>query len=133
MKLEFQAPARPFTFTPADLPRRQPPAGRKRPRLLDLFCCAGGTSAGYWRAGFDVVGVDIAPQLRYPFPFLQVDAMELSPQFLAGFDALHASPPCQAYRHRNAHDWPDLVEDVRELLQSTGKPYVIENVDGAPL
>lgn len=109
-----------------------------RPKLLDLFCCAGGAAVGYWRAGFQVVGVDIDAQPNYPFTFVQADALTLDPAFIAGFDAIHASPPCQAYsdlaaRNGNAHEWPELIEPVRELLESTGKPWVIENVDGAPL
>lgn len=109
-----------------------------RPRLLDLFCCAGGAGVGYSRAGFDVVGVDIAAQPNYPFAFVQADAMTLDPAFLATFDAIHASPPCQSYsdlakRNRNADEWPRLIEPVREMLVKTGLPFVIENVDGAPL
>lgn len=93
---------------------------------------------GYDRAGFDVVGVDIDPQPRYPFEFIQADALKLDPGFLASFDAIHASPPCQSYsdlakRNGNAHMWPRLVEPVRQMLQSTGLPYIIENVEGAPL
>jgi len=108
------------------------------PRLLDLFCCAGGAGVGYHRAGFDVVGVDINPQPHYPFPFLQTDALRLDPAFLRSFDAIHASPPCQSYsdlakRNGNGHAWPRLVEPVREMLRGTGLPYVIENVEGAPL
>jgi DNA (cytosine-5)-methyltransferase 1 len=111
---------------------------RKKPRLLDLFCCAGGAGVGYSRAGFEVVGVDINPQPRYPFEFVQADALNLDADFIATFDAIHASPPCQSYsdlakRNGNAHEWPRLIEPVRELLVSTGLPYVIENVDGAPL
>lgn len=87
---------------------------------------------GYWRAGFDVVGVDINPQPHYPFTFVQADAMEYS---LAGFDAVHASPPCQSYsdlaaRNGNADAWPRLVNPTRERLQQEGVPYVIENVVG---
>ncbi len=113
-------------------------SGTVRPRLLDLFCCAGGAGVGYHRAGFDVVGVDMKPQPNYPFTFIQADAMTLDPEFLASFDAIHASPPCQSYsdlakRNRNADDWPRLIEPVREMLRLTGLPYVIENVDGAPL
>ncbi len=109
-----------------------------KPRLLDLFCCAGGASVGYVRAGFDVVGVDLHAQPNYPYEFIQADALTLDPEFLASFDAIHASPPCQSYsdlakRNANAHKWPRLVEPVREMLQRTGKPWVIENVDGAPL
>ncbi len=102
-----------------------------RPRLLDLFCGAGGAAMGYQRAGFDVVGVDIAPQPRFPFTFVQADALTFP---LDGFDAIHASPPCQGYsdlRHRWGRDYPRLIEEMRERL--TGRPYVIENVQGAPL
>ena len=109
-----------------------------KPRLLDLFCCAGGGAVGYARAGFEVVGVDINPQPRYPFQFIQGDALDLDRGFLESFDAVHASPPCQSYsdlakRNGNAHMWPRLVEPVRELLMSLDVPYVIENVEGAPL
>ena len=109
-----------------------------RPQLLDLFCCAGGAAVGYRDAGFDVFGVDIVKQRNYPFPMLVGDVLSLSPDFLKGFDAIHASPPCQAYsdlaaRNGNAHEWPRLVEPVREMLQASGRPYVIENVQGAPL
>jgi DNA (cytosine-5)-methyltransferase 1 len=107
-------------------------------RILDLFCCAGGAAMGYHRAGFDVVGVDINPQPRYPFAFIQHDALRLDYRFLCSFDAIHASPPCQRFsdlakRNGNAHEWPDLVAPVRQMLATTGKPYVIENVEGAPL
>jgi len=110
----------------------------RAPWLLDLFCGAGGAGLGYSRAGFKVVGVDLNPQPNYPFPFIQTDAMKLDPAFMSLFDALHASPPCQSYsdlakRNGNADAWPRLVEPVREMLASTGLPYVIENVEGAPL
>lgn len=109
-----------------------------KPRLLDLFCCAGGASVGYAQAGFDVTGVDIKAQPNYPFPFVQADALAIEPEIIASFDAVHASPPCQAYsdlakRNRNAHEWPRLIEPVREMLVRSGLPYIIENVDGAPL
>ncbi|HEY5070900.1 MAG TPA: DNA cytosine methyltransferase [Caulobacteraceae bacterium] len=107
-------------------------------RLLDLFCCAGGAGVGYSRAGFEVVGVDIKPQPNYPFTFIQADALALDPAFIAGFGAIHASPPCQSYsdlakRNGNGAAWPRLIEPVREMLIDFGLPYVIENVDGAPL
>lgn len=109
--------------------------GQRRPRLLDLFCGAGGASAGYQRAGFYVVGVDIAPQSRYAGDeFIQADAMTFP---LDGFDAIHASPPCQRYTVLGGREdlsaYPDLIEPTRELLESVGLPYVIENVPGAPL
>lgn len=104
-----------------------------RPRLLDLFCCAGGAAKGYHDAGFDVVGVDIKPQPHYPYEFHQADALTYP---LDGFDAIHASPPCQAYSVTAAlHDahYPELIDQVRARLTATGRPYVIENVVGAPL
>ncbi len=109
-----------------------------RPRLLDLFCCAGGAAVGYDEAGFDVYGVDIDPQPNYPYPMEVRDAMTLPVAFLREFDAIHASPPCQAYsdlaaRTGNGDAWPRLIEPVREMLQESGKPYIIENVEGAPL
>ena len=109
-----------------------------KPRLLDLFCCAGGAGVGYSRAGFEVVGVDIYPQPHYPLPFIQADVLNLDRKFIALFDAIHASPPCQPYsdlvkRNGNKSKWPPLIEPVRELLLQSGKPFVIENVEGAPL
>jgi len=94
---------------------------KDKPRILDLFCCAGGVAMGYVRAGFEVVGVDIDPQPRFPFEFIQADALTLDMKFIKSFDAIHASPPCQSYsdlakRNRNAHEWPRLVEPVREML-----------------
>ena len=108
----------------------------KRPRLLDLFCGAGGAAMGYYRAGFDVVGVDIKPQPRYPFEFHQGDALEYCAAHGHEFDVIHASPPCQAYsvtKSIHGNDHPDLVAVTRAALQATGKPWVIENVVGAPL
>lgn len=114
-----------------------------KPRLLDLFCGAGGCSVGYERAGFDVVGVDLNPQPRYPFEFRQVDAIDVLNHLRCGglrrdnFDAIHASPPCQDYSAAMAHlssgDFPRLIEPVRDLLVEIGLPWVIENVVGAPL
>jgi len=106
-----------------------------RPKLLDLFCGVGGAGYGYWQAGFDVVGVDIEKQRRYPFDFIQADAMTFP---LDGFDAIHASPPCQAYADEahpyRKHEYPDLVGPIRERLMNECRvPWVIENVDTAPL
>src|SRR5262245_51529083 len=105
-------------------------------RLLDLFCGAGGAAVGYDRAGFRVVGIDIEPQPRYPFDFLQGDAMEWVQRMAHAFDAIHASPPCQAYsatKVLNKKAYPAMIEPLRIILKETGKPYVIENVPGAPL
>lgn len=108
-----------------------------RPLLIDLFCGAGGCAVGYHRAGFDVLGVDIDPQPRYPFGFIHGDVFEVwddLPHDEAA--AYHASPPCQAYTTLAAlqeGEYPTLVEKTRVLLQETGKPFVIENVPGAPL
>lgn len=109
-----------------------------KPRLLDLFSGAGGCSVGYSLAGFDVVGVDLKPMPRYPFKFHQGDALAFLEAHGREFDAIHASPPCQKFcsltkgLHKDS-DHPDLVAPVRELLIASGKPYVIENVVGAPL
>ena len=107
------------------------------PRLLDLFCGAGGAAMGYHRAGFEVVGVDIKPQKHYPFEFHQADALEYCAEHGRGFDVIHASPPCQAYTPLkamwNARRHPDLVAIAREMLIALGRAYVIENVPGAPM
>lgn len=122
-----------------------------RPLLLDLFCCQGGAARGYHDAGFDVVGVDVEPQPNYPYEFVCGDALGvLREERLPGrpprsldlgqFSAIHASPPCQAFSlaslyhgRENAAKHPDLVDETRRLLDATGLPYVIENVEGAPL
>lgn len=107
-----------------------------RPRLLDLFCGAGGAAMGYHRAGFDVVGVDIKPQPRYPFEFIQADAFYALKAWGYRFNAVHASPPCQAYSWA-AKRWDverdDLLAPTRSALIQSGMPWVIENVVGAPM
>jgi DNA (cytosine-5)-methyltransferase 1 len=119
-----------------------------RPRLLDLFCGAGGAAMGYHRAGFDVTGVDIKAQPRYPFGFLAYDALKVLQGLLSDghfswlslrdFDAIHASPPCQAFSRMTCtrgdpSSHPDLLMPARELLKALGRPWVIENVPGAPM
>jgi DNA (cytosine-5)-methyltransferase 1 len=105
-------------------------------KLLDLYCGAGGAAEGYHRAGFtEIVGVDIAPQRHYPFVFIQGDALH-PPIDLGGFDLIHTSPPCQVHsktKHLAGRQHQDLVSQTRELLKASGKPFVIENVPGAPL
>jgi DNA (cytosine-5)-methyltransferase 1 len=107
-----------------------------RPVLLDLFCKAGGAARGYQRAGFYVVGVDIEPQPRYAGDeFVQADALTFP---LDGFDAIHASPPCQRYSaaaeiHDSAGQHPDLIPPIRARLRASGLPWVMENVARAPL
>lgn len=123
-----------------------------RPKLLDLFAGVGGAGMGYYQAGFDVVGVDIEPVTRYPFDLWVQDAMAVlrgepidrydgrgkQQLDLPQFSVIHASPPCQAYadqghRYRGVKNYPDMIPELRELLIATGIPYVIENVDTAPL
>ena len=105
--------------------------------MLDAFCGAGGATKGYQRAGFRVVGVDIAPQPNYcGNAFIQGDALEFIDKHGAVFDGIHASPPCQAYSALKAlseNEHPELVEQTREILKCAGVPYVIENVPGSPV
>lgn len=112
----------------------------RRPLLLDLYCGAGGAAVGYHRAGFDVVGVDLKPQPRFPFAFILGDALDVLATSGRYFAAIHASPPCQAHttmsnRWRgqggkaDAHE--KLIGVTRALLEGVGRPFVIENVPGA--
>lgn len=131
-----------------------------RPAILELACCAGGAAVGYHRAGFDPYGVDVNPQPNYPFPFHRGDGLEVLRMLLAGgavlfqgpsgprrmtladFAAVHASWPCQTHSaltkgNRGRAGWEDehvdLIGPGRELMEATGLPYVIENVQGAPV
>jgi DNA (cytosine-5)-methyltransferase 1 len=114
-----------------------------KPRLLDLFCGAGGAAMGYHRAGFEVVGVDIAPQPHYPFEFYQGDALHFLQAIKERgtlYNAIHASPPCQAHSSAGlaatatyGKHYEDLLTPTRPLLIATGLPWVIENVPGAPM
>jgi DNA (cytosine-5)-methyltransferase 1 len=110
-----------------------------KPRILDLFCGAGGAGMGYQNAGFDVVGVDIEDHVYPAGYFVKYDAMAMldNVDYLRTFDVIHASPPCQGYttmsaKHPTAQaEWPQLIAPVREKLRAWGGTYVIENVVGA--
>ncbi|MBU1567756.1 MAG: DNA cytosine methyltransferase [Proteobacteria bacterium] len=101
-------------------------------KCLDLFCCAGGAAMGLHRAGFEVTGVDVNQQPRYPFEFILGDALA---QDLSGYDFVWASPPCQAYcalnTMPNRREHEKLIPAVRALLKEWGGPWIIENVAGA--
>lgn len=109
-------------------------------RLLDLFCGAGGAAVGYARAGFEVVGVDIVAQPHYPFEFVRADALEfLDGGGVAGFDAVHASPPCQHYSTMRGLPWLrdrvywDSIPPTLERLERLEVPWIMENVERAPV
>lgn len=111
-----------------------------RPRLLDLYCGQHGAGYGYHLAGFDVTGVDIRPMRHHPpgVTFVHGDALEYLAEHGSEFDAVHASPPCRAYTYARfgapvQYRHPRLIEPTRAALQELGKPYVMENVPGAPL
>ncbi|MEU9415212.1 SAM-dependent methyltransferase [Streptomyces sp. NPDC048272] len=116
-----------------DLPLRVP----NGLTLIDLCCKQGAASMGYYLAGFNVVGVDWEPQPRYPFPFIQADLRSLDPDWLAeNFDAAAGSPPCWEHsdlKHRTGKTYDDFIPETRALFEASGLPYVIENVEGAPL
>ena len=108
----------------------------RRPRVLDLYCCQGGASAGYFAAGFDVTGVDREPQPRYPYRFVQAGALGYLRQLITTgeiqeYDLIAGSPPCQR-RTRcqkiQGREHPALIAPTRDMLRATGLPYVIENV-----
>ncbi len=110
-------------------------------KLLDLYCGAGLAAIGYEQAGWEITGIDISRQPNYPYRFIQKDALKAlrDKRFLRKFDAVHASPPCQAYSsstyrfRRSGTEYADLVEVTRGLLEKTGLPYIIENVPLSPI
>lgn len=108
-------------------------------KLLDLYCCAGGAGEGYRRAGFTVTGVDIKHQKNNPHHFIQAEALEYVSEHGKKYDAIHASPPCQAYSmasktmRNRGKVYPDLLAQTRRALEESGRPWVIENVPGAPM
>jgi len=106
-------------------------------KLLDLFCGAGGAATGYHQAGINqITGIDNRPQPRYPFQFIQADALEYLTQHGHQYDIIHASPPCQAYsrlKGLTTSNYPKLITPLRRILKQLQKPYIIENVPEAPL
>jgi DNA (cytosine-5)-methyltransferase 1 len=114
-----------------------PPLAEDAPVLGDFFCSAGGAAMGYRRAGFRVIGFDINPQPRYPFEFHQGDAFELFETWLPRLDAVHASPPCQDWSRMalitggNGTAW--MLGETLRVLRRQPLPWVVENVEGAPL
>jgi DNA (cytosine-5)-methyltransferase 1 len=109
-----------------------------RPLIVDAFCKAGGAGMGYHRAGFDVVGIDIEPQPRYPFEFIQGNVFDLLPQVVGWYRpvAIHGSPVCKVHSDLKAfaaEHHTNQIPQTREMFEATGLPYVIENVEGAPL
>ncbi|MGW5295506.1 DNA methylase [Streptomyces bacillaris] len=126
---------------PTPIPRDRT---RRRPLLLDLFCCASGAATGYHHAGFDIVGVDIVERPNYPYTFVRADALDHLAALIASgeigrFAAVHASPPCQAgcaltIGTNNSRGWGrnhvQLIPELRTLLETTGLPYVIEQPNG---
>lgn len=116
-------------------PSNEGPATPRQFKALDLFCGAGGASMGLYRAGFDVTGVDIKPQPRYPFKFTQADALEFP---LEGFDFIWAGPVCKKWTiaktiHNSGERWPDQIAPIRRRLVASNAAWVIENVPGSPL
>jgi DNA (cytosine-5)-methyltransferase 1 len=120
--------------------------GRYHPLLLDLYSCAGGSGMGFYRAGYDIVGVDSEPQPNYPFEFHQADALTYLREVIDNgmrlpdgrkVKAINASPPCQFYstmtncRPGLREEYPDLIGPTRALLSETTVPWVIENVGAA--
>ncbi len=108
-----------------------------KPRLLDLYCGAGGGAMGYSQAGFEVFGVDLEPMPRYPFEQVQADALEYALAHGKEFDMIHASPPCQRYslgtQRWNPSTYADLLGETEQVLEELGVPYVIENVERAKM
>lgn len=116
---------------------RAPLDSLRKPKLLDLYCGAGGAAKGYQLAGFHVTGVDINPQPRYPFEFYQGDALAYVAAHGHEFDAIHASPPCEGHSRltpiSHKENYPDLIPATRFWLRTIGVPYVIENVPDAAI
>lgn len=109
-------------------------------KALVLYCCGGGSSMGYALAGFDVTGVDIVKKRDYPFKQIKADCLEIVKDidFLRSFDFIHASPPCQAHSRAAKCSWGEIskvnhIPIIREYLEKSGVPFILENVEGSPL
>lgn len=108
-------------------------------KILDTYCCEGGASTGFVKAGHDVTGIDLYPQSKYPYKFIQADAIDYLLEHGHEYDYIHASPPCQKDSlstmqfRKMGKIYPDLISDTRDALVKTGKPYDIENVRGSAL
>ncbi len=115
--------------------------GKRKLKVLDLFCGAGGTSTGLALVGFEVTGIDIIKQPNYPFKFIQMDATKVSISFIKKFDLVWASPPCQLFTiaknlriaQGKKTSSLNLIPQTRKLLLKAGVPFVIENVPKAPM
>lgn len=102
--------------------------------VLDTYCCQGGASMGYHRAGFTVTGVDLHPQPHYPFTFIQADAIDYIREHGHEYDLITGSPTCRRWTNAQriqGNDHPDLITPTREAMKASGRPYIIENVEGA--
>lgn len=107
-------------------------------KLLDLYCGAGGAGRGYMNAGLEVTGVDIEDQPDYPSEFIKADALEYVKEYGHLYDVIHASPPCQSSSAltkgtNKGRVYVDLIPQTQEALALTGKPTIIENVEGSSI
>lgn len=105
-----------------------------KPRALELFSRQGGTAMGLHQAGFEVTCVDIEPQPRCPFEFHQADAVEYVKEHGHKYHLIAGGPPCQRYsltQRIQGNEHPDLIGEFRDAAISTGRPYLIENVEEA--
>lgn len=108
--------------------------GLAKPKLLEVYCSAGGSSVGYQRAGWEVDGVDIMPQRHFPFRFFKADAVEFIYEHGHRYDAIVGGPVCKRYSKTwriQTLDHPTQIPATRAAMVASGKPYIIENVEDA--